>query len=50
MLVPLALIFAFNGCPALTALQEAQQKRREKRILEERNAIFAHAQTLEGND
>ena len=37
MLVPLALIFVFNGCPALTALQEAQQKR-EKRILEERNA------------
>ena len=37
MLVPLALIFVFNGCPALTALQEAQQ-RREKRILEERNA------------
>lgn len=37
VLVPLALVFVFNGCPALTALQEAQQ-RREKRILEERNA------------
>ena len=37
VLVPLALMFVFNGCPALTALQEAQQ-RREKRILEERNA------------
>ncbi len=37
VLVPLALMFIFNGCPALTALQEAQQ-RREKRILEERNA------------
>ena len=36
-LVPLVLMFVFNGCPALTALQEAQQ-RREKRILEERNA------------
>ncbi len=37
VLVPLALMFVLNGCPALTALQEAQQ-RREKRILEERNA------------
>ena len=37
VLVPLALMFVFNGCPALTALQEAQQ-RREKRILEERDA------------
>ena len=37
VLVPLALMFAFNGCPALTALEEAQQ-RREKRILEERDA------------
>ncbi len=37
VLVPLALMFVFNGCPALTALEEAQQ-RREKRILEERNA------------
>ena len=35
--MPFALMFVFNGCPALTALQEAQQ-RREKRILEERNA------------
>ena len=37
VLVPLALLFVFNGCRALTALEEAQQ-RREKRILEERNA------------
>ena len=37
VLVPLALMFVFNGCPALTALEEAQQ-RREKRILEERDA------------
>ena len=37
VLVPLALMFVFNGCRALTALEEAQQ-RREKRILEERNA------------
>ena len=37
VLVPLSLMLVFNGCPALTALQEAQQ-RREKRILEERNA------------
>ena len=35
--VVLAVLFVFNGCVALTALQEAQQ-RREKRILEERNA------------
>ena len=35
--VLLAVLFVFNGCVALTALQEAQQ-RREKRILEERNA------------
>lgn len=37
VLLPLALICVFNGCRALTALEEAQQ-RREKRILEERNA------------
>ena len=37
LLVPLALMCAFNSCRALTALEEAQQ-RREKRILEERNA------------
>ena len=37
VLVLLALMFVFNGCRALTALEEAQQ-RREKRILEERNA------------
>ena len=37
VLVPLALLFVFNGCRALTALEEAQQ-RREKRILEERDA------------
>lgn len=35
--VGLAVLFVFNGCVALTALQEAQQ-RREKRILEERDA------------
>ena len=35
--MPLALMFVLSGCPALTALQEAQQ-RREKRILEERDA------------
>ena len=37
LLVPLALMCAFNSCRALTALEAAQQ-RREKRILEERNA------------
>ena len=35
--VLLAMLFGFSGCVALTALQEAQQ-RREKRILKERDA------------
>ena len=35
--VLLAVLFVFNGCVALTALEEAQ-RRREKRILEERDA------------
>ena len=35
--VVLAVLFVFSGCVALTTLQEAQE-RREKRILEERNA------------